>query len=539
MKRTLTLALVTGILFIFLLVACTSPTSPPPTGTLVPTPTQWMPPTAIPTLQSTPTPTSSPIPVPWPTLIPTVDLAVLPDLLGAAFTVQQESGANGHTLRRVTGWEYGLRSSDYGRPYRWLNSTHLLLFPLVGEQEDEMFGAVERTLPVVVDLNSGAAWLPALNRDSYPKPIWSDALQVLIVAQEGEILLLSADGHAVQRYPDSTPPDIGIATLHLSPSGRRLLVGFVWHDLETGQIVDFSGQHKWTMGNPGWSSDETRLFDCCFGYGDAQTGQYGYFELGELHQVGRSGPFEDFGSLSSRWVLSDTRVLVEWDFFESDEYGVIPLIDPLSQTYEDVRVLAGMSTDAACRTLKIAPDGGSLLVRCQTKSYLVDLHTFFTQSITDDLSFDSWSPDSQFVLLVRNLDWETQRGEYWLLPATGGDLHPVAGTWVVAPVWSPQGRSLAFLAGDARTLAVLDAETWMTRQVPLPGSATGIFWNPQGGSLAVQSADGSLWWIPDPAVDHAKQLTPPLPMIRDVRWSPDGERLAFVSATDLYVVDVR
>jgi hypothetical protein len=193
MKQTPTLALVTGILLTLSLTACASP-PPPPTETLVPTPIQWMPPTAIPTLQSTPTPTSSPIPVPWPTLIPTVDPAVLPDLLGAAFTVQQESGVDGHTLRRVTGWEYGLRSSDYyGRPpYRWLDSTHLLLFPLVGEQEDEMFGAVELTLPVVVNLNlnRGAAWLPALDRDSYPKPIWSDALQVLIVAQEGEILLM-------------------------------------------------------------------------------------------------------------------------------------------------------------------------------------------------------------------------------------------------------------------------------------------------------------------------------------------------------------
>lgn len=132
---------------------------------------------------------------------------------------------DGHTLRRVTGWEHGLRSSDYGRPYRWLDSTHLLLFPLVGEQEHEMLGAVEHTLPVVVNLN------------------------------------------------------IGFTSLHLSPSGRRLLVGFVWHDLETGQMVDFSGQHKWTMGNPGWSSDETRLFDCCFGYADANLGGYGYFWL--------------------------------------------------------------------------------------------------------------------------------------------------------------------------------------------------------------------------------------------------------------------
>ena len=157
---------------------------------------------------------------------------MLPDLLGAAFTVQQESGVDGHTLRRVTGWEYSLRSSDYGRlPYRWLDCTHLLLFPLVGEQEDEMFGAVERTLPVVVNLNSGAARLPALDRDSYPRPIWSDALQVLIVARKGGILLLSAKASTCcsrqpvatctrsPKRPSSHPP--GARRAGLSPSSKN------------------------------------------------------------------------------------------------------------------------------------------------------------------------------------------------------------------------------------------------------------------------------------------------------------------------------
>jgi len=552
MKRTPISGL--GILLTLLLVACASPTlvpptetlvpTPtqwvPPTETLVPTPTQWVPPTAIPTRQPTANPTSSPFPVPPPTLVPTVDPAALPDLLGAAFAVQQESGMDGHPLRRVTGWEYGLRSSDYGRPYRWLDSTHLLLFPLVGEQESEMFGAVELTLPVVINLDSGATWLPVPDRDSYLWPVWSDALQVLIVAKEGKILLLNADGDVVQTYTDRNPRDASFTSLYLSPSGRRLLVGFIWHDLETGQIVDFSGQHKWTMGNPGWSSDETRLFDCCFGYADAQTGQYGYFELGELRPVGRSGPFgEDFSSLRGHCVLNDTRALVEWDFFEGDEYGVVPLIDPLSETYEDIRILAGMGTDAACRTLKIAPDGGSILVHCQTESYLVDLHSFFAHSMTGDLSFASWSADSQFGLLVRDLDRETQRGEYLLLPAHGDVPEPVAETPVIAPAWSPQGARLAFLTDEARTLAVLDVAEHVVTKVTLPQPSVRPIWDPDGHSLAVQASDGSLWWVPDPAVDQAEQLTPPLPPVRDVSWSPTGDRLAFVNATDVYVVDVR
>jgi Tol biopolymer transport system component len=65
-----------------------------------------------------------------------------------------------------------------------------------------------------------------------------------------------------------------------------------------------------------------------------------------------------------------------------------------------------------------------------------------------------------------------------------------------------------------------------------------IVWSPQGDALAVLAEDGSLWWIPDPAVDRVEQLTPPLPNVRDVRWSPSGDQIAFVSEADIYIVRV-
>jgi hypothetical protein len=54
----------------------------------------------------------------------------------------------------------------------------------------------------------------------------------------------------------------------------------------------------------------------------------------------------------------------------------------------------------------------------------------------------------------------------------------------------------------------------------------------------VLSADGSLLWIPDPTAGRVEQLAPPLPAVRDVRWSPTGSQLALVSGTDVYVVSV-
>jgi Tol biopolymer transport system component len=50
--------------------------------------------------------------------------------------------------------------------------------------------------------------------------------------------------------------------------------------------------------------------------------------------------------------------------------------------------------------------------------------------------------------------------------------------------------------------------------------------------------DGSLWLVPDPAGDAVEPLTPSLPAVRDLRWSPDGEQLAFVGGADVYVVSI-
>jgi len=71
MKRILISGL--DILLTLLLVACASPTPPPPAETLVPTPTQWAPPTSTPTVQ--PTGTITPHPACTPTTTATLRLS--------------------------------------------------------------------------------------------------------------------------------------------------------------------------------------------------------------------------------------------------------------------------------------------------------------------------------------------------------------------------------------------------------------------------------------------------------------------------------
>ncbi len=522
-------------------------------------------PTGTPTFGPSPIPSSTPTPFPTypppPTLLPTLDPTTLPDKLRAALTLQTEAGLNFHGVRRVTGWEYGFRSSGYcaDGPYRWLDDSHLLLYPTTGQEEG--MGISEFALPVVMDLNNGSTWLPPTNGPTpgCDAPLWSEALQTLIATTAQEVTLLKPDGTVAQRFVGGVPL---YYSSHLSPSGKRLVTGAVWRDLETGQTVDFSSQNGIFAG-PGWSSDEKHLSNCCFSYADVDSERFTVLNFDQLELPGRDGPGPD----APRWVLDDTRVMIEFDLYESGR-GAVPLIDPKAQTYEDVRILAGLGANASCGAPHVAPNGEHILVGCFAPSgslnllssqmqlgtslikelfggpalgplYLIDLRTLVTHTIPAGLNFVSWSPDSQFALLLRgSIDWQTQRGEYFLLPATGDDLYPypVGGSAIIAPAWSPNGQYLAYLSEDGKALITLEPATRASYIVLLPQPSTNAFWSPHGDSLAVLAADGGLWWVPNPAYDHIEQITLPIPNVRDVRWAPSGHTLAFVSGSEVFVV---
>jgi WD40 repeat protein len=417
-----------------------------------------------------------------------------------------------------------------------------------------------------MNLKEGQTWLPPTNGPTpgCDSPLWSEALQTLIATTAQEVVLLKPDGTVAQHFAGGVPL---YYSSYLSPSGRRLVTGTVWRDLETGQTVDFSGQHDFGkyeggMRNPGWSSDEKRLFNCCFSYADVDSGQFTVLNFGRLELPGRDGPGPD----APRWVLGGTRVMIEFDLYEGGT-AVIPLIDPAAQTYSDVRLLAGLGENTSCGAPRVAPDGEHIMVGCSAPSgslnllssqtqpeavtiedllggpalgplYLINLRTFITQTLPAGWGFVNWAPDSQFILLARNYNSETQSSECALLPITGGDPYPVSETLIRSPVWSPNGKHLAYLSDGGRALITLEPATHASRIVLLPQLSTSVIWSPQGDSLAVLAANGSLWWVPDPAIDRVEQLTPPLPSVRDVRWSPSGHRLAFVSGNEVYVVTV-
>lgn len=584
-----------------------SPTPVPPTAMPSPSPTARPIATPTPSPEATVTaaPTASPVVTPpppptygpAPTLVPTVDPTALPGLVLAALTVREEEGVAGHPRRRVTGWEYGV--GGWGDcTYRWLDEEHLLLPAFAGEEEN--MGTDRWTLPVVVNLFSGAVWLPQTQRSLYccNYPRWSEVLQVLIVVRQRDVLFLDPEGEVVQQYS-------GASAFDISPSGRRLLIGSVWYDLETGRTVDTSetGRPAWfaavaagageraagggPTGSWAWSSDETRLFGCCFYYLDVNhLEQSGPVDPGYLRPVGRGFPGCGSG-ISSMWVLHDKFAVPIWDFFTTQDGDMEqrvgdPFIDPIAQTYTDLCTLVG-APPGECHMggfpSTIAPDGNHILLLGKGKLYMVGSDTVTAYPWPDDQHGMAWtwSPDSRSVLLGHGLD-QAGRREYWLISTTEFRSAQVAGASIPAPAWSPHGEWLAFFQDDqtlvvmdpqtlissslalpqpstrilwqpqsealaaysetARALTVVDTESWTAATISLSRPLAQVLWQPQGTGLVVLADDGSLWWLSDLSGNQIDPLTPPLPAVRDLQWSPDGRSLVLVSGADVYVVSV-
>lgn len=62
-------------------------------------------------------------------------------------------------------------------------------------------------------------------------------------------------------------------------------------------------------------------------------------------------------------------------------------------------------------------------------------------------------------------------------------------------------------------------------------------WSPDGEKLALVAKDGSLWQVDYPALQNLEQLMPSMPDVGSLNWSPDGNSIAFISGSDIYVVE--
>lgn len=381
-----------------------SPSLVPSTNTATSIPATFTPiPSATDTVEPTPRPTHV-----RPTLIPTFDLMVLPDMLGDAFSIQTLE-LKGYHAKRITGWNYGFGTNiwyNHCPEYVWLDTNHILLYPGAGQEygPEGIWGIINVVpQPVVLNLKSGAVWLPLVNTSSGSTcndVYWSPELEILVVPgiyeEKPVVFTYSVNGTKLATYPGELTD--------ISPSYTKILI-------DNNIIVDLRINKKITLNwnledDEGpfwefyWTSDETRIYRCCYYYADLAKGiSHRFTTFYYLDRQGNQAEYEGLTLYRGQWVLDDKYVLVWWQPVDDGDIKYLPMFDPTTKILYDVRELAGIPDKFTSLYTPVSPDGNIVWMEGWNESYVVNLYTFESQHFTySNPSYTDvdWTSNSKF-----------------------------------------------------------------------------------------------------------------------------------------------
>jgi Tol biopolymer transport system component len=127
-----------------------------------------------------------------------------------------------------------------------------------------------------------------------------------------------------------------------------------------------------------------------------------------------------------------------------------------------------------------------------------------------EVSFLDWSPDGRHLAYVDG-DFFLGESSIVVLDAdTGEKLRLTSGSLDASPVWSPDGRRIAFFRFSR-------------------GSAALWVMNEDGSRATAVTSPGERPWRPftDPNVFPPPRAIDPATVVRSIAWSPDSKRIAF------------
>lgn len=167
--------------------------------------------------------------------------------------------------------------------------------------------------------------------------------------------------------------------------------------------------------------------------------------------------------------------------------------------------------------------------------------TAYTDDDGQDLAELRWTPDAQAIVYVRGGDFETLR-EYpnprsnpqgveqdvWVISLSGGPPRRLAEGR--SPEVSPKGDSVAYIFKDQVWLAKLQGDEKPAHLIHALGKSRSLRWSPDGSKLAMVSARGdhSFIGVYDFASKSLRYLDPSVDHDMAPVWSPDGKQLAYI-----------
>ncbi len=151
----------------------------------------------------------------------------------------------------------------------------------------------------------------------------------------------------------------------------------------------------------------------------------------------------------------------------------------------------------------------------------------------------AWSPDGERLLIARDVctDYYSAciahdfRVDLFTVRPDGHELEHVAREPNGAsPVWSPDGKRIAFLANDG-DLYLMDARGDHRRR--LGGKFVDLAWSPEGSKLAVAIVGRAPNWgdigVVDVETGERRNLTHRPGEESGPAWSPDGRKIVFLA----------